>query len=150
MFPSRTKHPPVRLRFSTIFHSHSAQEIRSLFLDPVVRAKVLSFISWEHWIDLIPAQFKSTELTPLTWTNWASKFRNAKIGFIFQDHHLLPHLNVIENVLVPSLAQGKPSRERMDRAEALLESVGLETDSLIYRKLYPEVNVKGWLSHGPW
>ena len=55
-----------------------------------------------------------------------SKFRNAKIGFIFQDHHLLPHLNVIENVLVPSLAQGKPSRERMDRAEALLESVGLE------------------------
>ncbi len=55
-----------------------------------------------------------------------SKFRNAKIGFIFQDHHLLPHLNVIENVLVPSLAQGKPSRERMDRAEALLESVGLD------------------------
>ena len=33
---------------------------------------------------------------------------------------------MIENVLVPSLAQGKPSRERMDRAEALLESVGLE------------------------
>jgi lipoprotein-releasing system ATP-binding protein len=32
-------------------------------------------------------------------------FRNAKIGFIFQDHHLLPQLTVLENVLIPALGQ---------------------------------------------
>ena len=54
-----------------------------------------------------------------------SKFRNAHIGFIFQDHHLLPHLNVIENVLIPCLAHGKPSTDHYDRAKNLLDSVGL-------------------------
>ena len=54
-----------------------------------------------------------------------SKFRNTHIGFIFQDHHLLPHLNVIENVLIPCLAHGKPTTTHYDRANDLLESVGL-------------------------
>lgn len=52
-------------------------------------------------------------------------FRNRHIGFIFQDHHLLPQLTVIENVLVPSLASGKPSREEVERAAELLDGVGL-------------------------
>ena len=54
-----------------------------------------------------------------------SKFRNAKIGFIFQDHHLLPHLNVLENVLVPSLAHGRIDSTGYERAKDLLNSVGL-------------------------
>lgn len=52
-------------------------------------------------------------------------FRNQRIGFVFQDHHLLPQLTVIENVLVPTLAAGKPSREELDRARSLVDSVGL-------------------------
>ncbi|QDV71389.1 Lipoprotein-releasing system ATP-binding protein LolD [Rosistilla carotiformis] len=52
-------------------------------------------------------------------------FRNQRIGFIFQEHHLLPQLSVIENVLVPSLAHGKPSAARIQRAQELLERVGL-------------------------
>ena len=54
-----------------------------------------------------------------------AKFRNEKIGFVFQDHHLLPQLTVIENVLVPTLATGKPSNEQFDRANDLLRDVGL-------------------------
>jgi len=54
-----------------------------------------------------------------------ARFRNQTIGFIFQDHQLLPHLNVIENVLIPALAIGRPSAEDTARAESLLESVGL-------------------------
>lgn len=54
-----------------------------------------------------------------------SNFRNSHIGFIFQDHHLLPHLSVIENVLVPSIAHGKACTELIDRANDLLDSVGL-------------------------
>lgn len=52
-------------------------------------------------------------------------FRNRRIGFVFQDHHLLPQCNVLENVLVPTLAEGGATREDIARAEALLERVGL-------------------------
>ena len=53
-------------------------------------------------------------------------FRNSQIGFIFQDHHLLPQLSVLENVLVPALARGKTTAEDRDRAMDLLRRVELE------------------------
>jgi len=59
-------------------------------------------------------------------------FRNRKIGFVFQDHHLLPQLSVLENTLVPALARGKPDRETSERAEMLLDRVGL-SDRLSHR-----------------
>ncbi|MCA9156768.1 MAG: ABC transporter ATP-binding protein [Planctomycetales bacterium] len=52
-------------------------------------------------------------------------FRSRSIGFIFQDHHLLPQLSVVENVLLPALANGSPSREQIDRAGELIDGVGL-------------------------
>ncbi len=53
-------------------------------------------------------------------------FRNRKIGFVFQDHHLLPQCNVMENVLIPTLvAPPDPSAEL--RARDLLEQVGLSS-----------------------
>jgi len=53
-------------------------------------------------------------------------FRNANIGFVFQSHHLLPHLTVLENVLVPVLArESRIGPEVLARAGALLERVGL-------------------------
>ena len=57
--------------------------------------------------------------------NQQAKFRNERIGFIFQDHHLLPQWNVLENTLLPALANGKPRREHQERAVSLLERVGL-------------------------
>jgi len=54
-----------------------------------------------------------------------AEFRNRNIGFIFQDHHLLPQLSVLENVLLPALAEGSPSSEQIDRARDLIERVGL-------------------------
>lgn len=54
-----------------------------------------------------------------------ARFRNRVIGFIFQDHHLLPQFTVIENVLVPVLAFGKSNSEQRSRAEELLKRVGL-------------------------
>ena len=52
-------------------------------------------------------------------------FRNQKIGFIFQQHHLLPQLTALENVLVPVLATGQTSDESIARAKKLLDDVGL-------------------------
>ncbi len=52
-------------------------------------------------------------------------FRNRQIGFVFQDHHLLPQCSVLENVLLPTIAGGPVSAEHVNRARQLLERVGL-------------------------
>jgi lipoprotein-releasing system ATP-binding protein len=55
-----------------------------------------------------------------------ARFRNAKIGFIFQEHHLLPQCNVLENVLIPTLAFNTGNqRDTTGRAKELLAAVGL-------------------------
>lgn len=54
-----------------------------------------------------------------------ANFRNEHIGFIFQDHHLLPQCSVLENVLVPALAGNGAGKDEEKRAKDLLERVGL-------------------------
>jgi lipoprotein-releasing system ATP-binding protein len=53
-----------------------------------------------------------------------ARYRNAVIGFVFQEHHLLPQYSVLENVLVPTLAF-KQKPDATQRAHELLERVGL-------------------------
>jgi lipoprotein-releasing system ATP-binding protein len=55
----------------------------------------------------------------------AAAFRNQHIGFIFQDHHLLPQCSVLENVLIPLLAGDGVTAADEERAKKLLERVGL-------------------------
>lgn len=52
-------------------------------------------------------------------------FRNAHIGFVFQDHHLLPQCTVLENVLLPVLAHRRVTADDEKRAKDLLTRVGL-------------------------
>jgi lipoprotein-releasing system ATP-binding protein len=54
-----------------------------------------------------------------------ARFRNRTVGFVFQDHHLLPQYTVLENVLVPTLAFPGHGAGDVVRATALLERVGL-------------------------
>jgi lipoprotein-releasing system ATP-binding protein len=54
-----------------------------------------------------------------------AKFRNEHIGFIFQDHHLLPQCTVLENVLIPLLAGKGVTAADEQRARQLLTRVGL-------------------------
>lgn len=69
-----------------------------------------------------PFQLKSKEL---------AAFRNKQIGFVFQDHCLLPQCSVIENVLTPALVAETSDRYE-ERARELLEQVGL-SDRLDHR-----------------
>lgn len=53
-------------------------------------------------------------------------FRNREIGFVFQDHHLLPQCTAIENVMIPTLAASAANRnDVLSRAEHLLKTLGL-------------------------
>ncbi|HET6425045.1 MAG TPA: ATP-binding cassette domain-containing protein, partial [Planctomycetaceae bacterium] len=52
-------------------------------------------------------------------------FRNRHVGFVFQDHHLLPQCTVLENVLIPTLAGEGATAEMEQRARKLLGRVGL-------------------------
>lgn len=64
-----------------------------------------------------------TEVTSLRGQSLA-EFRARALGFVFQDHHLLPQLTALENVLVPTLAS-RPTTDANARARALLDRVGL-------------------------
>jgi len=59
-------------------------------------------------------------------------FRSRQIGFVFQDHHLLPQCTVLENVLIPFLADGKAGQEEVAQASELLDRVGL-SDRRLHR-----------------
>lgn len=52
-------------------------------------------------------------------------FRNNQIGFVFQDHHLLPQLSVLENVLLPAIAHGRATPDGVQQAMELIDRVGL-------------------------
>jgi lipoprotein-releasing system ATP-binding protein len=54
-----------------------------------------------------------------------AKYRSERVGFVFQDHHLLPQCTVLENVLIPTLATQRDPSSAEKRAEELLERVGL-------------------------
>ena len=61
-----------------------------------------------------------------------AKFRNQMIGFVFQDHHLLPQYSVLENVLIPTMAFKNMSPNSQKRAIDLLEKIGL-SDRISHR-----------------
>jgi lipoprotein-releasing system ATP-binding protein len=61
-----------------------------------------------------PFQLSATDL---------AAFRNQEIGFVFQDHCLLPQCTVLENVLIPTLVS--PAKDDASRARLLIEQVGL-------------------------
>jgi lipoprotein-releasing system ATP-binding protein len=52
-------------------------------------------------------------------------FRNRRIGFVFQEHHLLPGCTALDNVVLPALASGRVTADVAVRAARLLDRVGL-------------------------
>jgi lipoprotein-releasing system ATP-binding protein len=69
-------------------------------------------------------QFDGEELTRMSAARLA-EFRNRKIGFVFQFHHLLPEFTAVENVMMPALIQRVPRRTAEKRASDILGRVGL-------------------------
>jgi putative ABC transport system ATP-binding protein len=74
--------------------------------------------SGRYWLD-------GEEISQLK-DNKLAEIRNQKIGFIFQGFNLLSRLTAIENVELPLIYRGVPSKERKEQAIAALKKVGLE------------------------
>jgi len=64
--------------------------------------------------------------------NDLSKFRNEKIGFIFQFHELLPEFTSIENIILPNLIKGFSKIESYENAKNLLDKIGLKDKANSY------------------
>ncbi|NMF64176.1 ABC transporter ATP-binding protein [Brasilonema octagenarum] len=74
--------------------------------------------SGHYYLDKLDvAQMKDTDL---------AEIRNKKLGFVFQQFHLLPQLSALENVMLPMIYAGVNGKERRDRAAEALKRVGLE------------------------
>ncbi len=67
---------------------------------------------------------EETDMYQMT-DNELANFRNRKMGFIFQFHHLLNEFTALENVMMPALIAGAPKKQAEERAKKLLISLGL-------------------------
>lgn len=71
--------------------------------------------------------FKDSDISLFT-ADEAAAYRNSNIGFVFQDHLLMPHLTVFENICLPLLASPKNKRNNgnsIDYALSLMEKTGI-------------------------
>jgi len=89
------------------------------------KSTILNLLGTLDLPDAGTVSLKGRDLTQLT-TSELAQVRNRQLGFIFQSHHLLPQCSVLENVLLPTLADGNSSpMEAEARARRLLDRVGL-------------------------
>ena len=54
-----------------------------------------------------------------------ARFRNLKVGFVFQFHHLLPEFTALENICIPGYIARKPGKQVEDRAKEIIDFLGL-------------------------
>jgi len=88
------------------------------------------------------------DVTTLT-ENERAEVRNQEIGFVFQAFHLLPRLNVLENVEVPLTYAGYSPHERRERAVEVLQRWGWGTSSKTCPPSSRAARSSGWPSPGP-
>jgi ABC-type lipoprotein export system ATPase subunit len=87
------------------------------------KSTLLNIIGTLERPDAGTLEFEDKNLLTLN-TDETAEFRNRRIGFVFQLHHLLPQCSILENVLVPTLVN-KSSSDAKDRVLHLLDRVGL-------------------------
>ncbi|MDD5376769.1 MAG: ABC transporter ATP-binding protein [Candidatus Gracilibacteria bacterium] len=89
------------------------------------KSTLLNVIGFLHFLTGGQYLLEGEDVSELRDDESLSYIRNRKIGFIFQQFHLLPRLSVLENVALPGIYSGQGSDERFERARSLLERLGL-------------------------
>ena len=90
------------------------------------KTTLLNLIGGLDFPDGGTVRFRGEEITGYSPTEM-DRFRNREIGFVFQFHHLLPQCTLLENILVPTLAEqdGGARAGKKERAKELMERVGI-------------------------
>jgi len=81
--------------------------------------------------------------------NQLAQFRRRTVGFIFQSFNLIPSMSALNNVVFPMQFTGVPSRERLTKAQALLERVGLSEGDNTSQPNCLVGNNNVWRPHAP-
>jgi len=89
------------------------------------KSSLLNLIAGLDHADTGRIEFEGKELSTLSDDERAA-FRRDRLGFVFQAFHLLPYLDVADNVALPLVLLGYPAAERQARVIAMLSNVGLD------------------------
>lgn len=88
------------------------------------KSTLLNLIAGLDRPDAGSIELDGVELTRLN-DDALTRLRRRRMGFVFQAFHILPHLNVVQNVALPLVLNGVPRGQTLARAGSLLEAVGL-------------------------
>ena len=88
------------------------------------KTTLLNIIGGLDHVDAGQVLFDGKDITGLDPAG-LDRYRNEEIGFVFQFHHLLPQCNLLENVLIPTLARPGGGKGKRERAELLMQRVGI-------------------------
>ena len=138
--PSRQRGARIAVRNLAKAYIHNGQVLKvltdvNLMLDPGEMVAVVgasgvgksTFLQLLGTLDLPTSgsiEFDGEELTQMSASRLA-EFRNRRIGFVFQFHHLLPEFTALENVMMPALIQRLPIAQARQKASDILGRVGL-------------------------
>ena len=89
------------------------------------KSTLLHILGTLDWADSGQISIDGKEISTLS-SKKLSQFRNRKIGFVFQSHHLLPEFSALENVMMPALIAGESKQKAADRSELLLDRLGVK------------------------
>lgn len=123
-FPSAVKDEPLRVLRGVTMKVEVGETIAVTGPSGCGKSTLLNLIGSLDLPTSGSVTFDGRDVTLLN-ENELAALRNSEIGFIFQSHHLLPQCNVLENVLIPTIAHGTANKENEDRARRLLKRVGL-------------------------
>ena len=107
------------------FHASEAEVVAIMGASGAGKSTLLQILGTLSTPDGGSLEIDGTDVLSLS-SKALADFRNHRIGFVFQAHHLLPEFTALENVMIPSLIAGISSREARERASELLKTVGLE------------------------
>ena len=107
------------------FHAEKSEVVSIMGASGAGKSTLLQILGTLSSPDCGTLKIDGTDILTLG-SKQLSEFRNRRIGFVFQFHHLLPEFTSIENIMIPALISGRSEREARTSSMELLKALGLK------------------------